>query len=85
MYVRICVGVVDGCVHACVCVCVSGLLSIAGDQRPRAMLLWKPTEALPEDAGMLQPHHPLHSLPCFRGVTLRALLSEYFRSTAEDC
>ena len=83
MHVRICVGVVDGCVHACVC--VSGLLSIAGDQRPRAMLLWKPTEALPEDAGMLQPHHPLHSLPCFRGVTLRALLSEYFRNTAEDC
>ena len=77
MYVRICVGVVDGggWVCACMCVCVSGLLSIAGDQRPRAMLLWKPTEALPEDAGMLQPHHPLHSLPCFRGVTLRALFS----------
>ena len=56
MYVHILVGVadgggVDGCVHAHVC--VSGLLPVAGDQRPRAMLLWKPTEALPEDAGML--------------------------------
>ena len=68
VFVCVCVRV-SVCVHVCVCVhmctseCVCVYLlnerlvcsTVAGDQRPRAMLLWKPTEALPEDTGMFQP------------------------------